>query len=139
MHSNTEKIGQLTVGEKDPRITKIGYWLRKFKIDELPQFINVIKGDMSIVGPRPEVEKYVKLYNQQQLRVLNIKPGITDYASISYIQENQILGKSNDPEKTYIENIMPKKLELNLLYIKEQSFWIDLKIICKTMIKIINR
>ena len=113
MSTNAEKTGSLTIGN-DLRITKSGKWLRKFKIDELPQFFNVLIGDMSVVGPRPEVEKYINLYNQKQLEVLKIKPGITDYASIIYFEENQLLGKSKDPEKTYIERIMPHKLDLNL-------------------------
>jgi len=135
MSTNAEKPGSLTIGN-DLRITKSGKWLRKFKIDELPQFFNVLIGDMSVVGPRPEVEKYINLYNQKQLEVLKIKPGITDYASIIYFEENKLLGKSNDPEKTYIEKIMPHKLDLNLQYINKNSLLIDLKIIFKTFLKI---
>lgn len=135
MSTNAEKTGSLTIGN-DLRITKSGRWLRKFKIDELPQFFNVLIGDMSVVGPRPEVEKYINLYNQKQLEVLKIKPGITDYASIIYFEENQLLGKSKDPEKTYIEKIMPHKLDLNLQYINKNSLLIDLKIIFKTFLKI---
>ena len=135
MSTNAEKTGSLTIGN-DLRITKSGKWLRKFKIDELPQFFNVLIGDMSVVGPRPEVEKYINLYNQKQLEVLKIKPGITDYASIIYFEENKLLGKSNDPEKTYIEKIMPHKLDLNLQYINDNSLLIDLKIIIKTLLKV---
>ncbi len=135
MSTNAEITGSLTIGN-DLRITKSGKWLRKFKIDELPQFFNVLIGDMSVVGPRPEVEKYINLYNQKQLEVLKIKPGITDYASIIYFEENQLLGKSNDPEKTYIEKIMPHKLDLNLQYINDNSLLIDLKIIIKTLLKV---
>ena len=135
MSTNAEKTGSLTIGN-DLRITKSGKWLRKFKIDELPQFFNVLIGDMSVVGPRPEVEKYINLYNEKQLEVLNIKPGITDYASIIYFEENQLLGKSKDPEKTYIEKIMPHKLDLNLQYINKNSLLIDLKIIIKTLLKV---
>jgi len=138
MKTDSDKSGLLTVGAKDNRITKIGYYLRKFKIDELPQLFNVLKGDMSLVGPRPEVRKYVEIYNQSQMKVLTVKPGITDYASISYIDENTILGKSENPEKTYIEEIMPHKLELNLQYISEMSFFTDLKIIFKTIFKILS-
>lgn len=135
MSTNAEITGSLTIGN-DLRITKSGKWLRKFKIDELPQFFNVLIGDMSVVGPRPEVEKYINLYNQKQLEVLKIKPGITDYASIIYFEENKLLGKSDDPEKTYIEKIMPHKLDLNLQYINDNSLLIDLKIIFKTFLKI---
>ena len=135
MSTNAEITGSLTIGN-DLRITKSGKWLRKFKIDELPQFFNVLIGDMSVVGPRPEVEKYINLYNQKQLKVLKIKPGITDYASIIYFEENKLLAKSNDPEKTYIEKIMPHKLDLNLQYINDNSLLIDLKIIIKTLLKV---
>ena len=135
MTSNADKKGEITVGN-DSRITKPGKWIRKFKIDELPQFFNVLKGDMSVVGPRPEVAKYIALYNSEQLKVLTVKPGITDYASIVYFDENQLLGESEDPEKTYIEVIMPNKLKLNLKYIEEKSLYVDLKIIFSTLIKI---
>ncbi len=135
MTSNADKKGEITVGN-DSRITKPGKWIRKFKIDELPQFFNVLKGDMSVVGPRPEVSKYIALYNSEQLKVLSVKPGITDYASIVYFDENQLLGESDDPEKTYIEVIMPNKLKLNLKYIEDKSLYVDLKIIFSTLIKI---
>ncbi len=133
-----EQSGQLTVGMRDPRITKIGYFLRKYKLDEIPQLINVLKGDMSIVGPRPEVRRYVNLYNDNQLKVLNVRPGLTDIASIKYFKENELLGKSNNPEKTYIKEIMPEKLKLNLVYIEKQSLWYDIKLILKTLGKIFN-
>jgi len=133
MYTNADKKGLLTVGHKDSRITKIGYYLRKYKLDELPQLINVLIGDMSFVGPRPEVEKYVKLYNQEQLNVFKVKPGITDWASIKYVHENEILAKSNDPEKTYIDEIMPAKLKLNLDYTNNNNVWIDIKIILLTI------
>jgi lipopolysaccharide/colanic/teichoic acid biosynthesis glycosyltransferase len=138
MRSDSDKAGLLTVGGRDSRITKAGYYLRKYKIDELPQLINVFKGDMSLVGPRPEVRKYVAMYNDQQLKVLNVKPGITDYASIEYSNENEILGKAADPEKVYIEEIMPDKLKLNLKYIEDQGVLTDLKIIFKTVFKILR-
>ena len=125
----------MTVGARDARITKIGFILRKYKIDELPQLWNVFVGEMSIVGPRPEVPKYVNMYNAEQLNVLKIKPGITDYASLMYFTENEILSKSSDPEKTYIEEIMPSKLELNLRYLAKNSFVNDLKIIRATVIR----
>ena len=135
MTSNADKKGEITVGN-DSRITKPGKWIRKFKIDELPQFFNVLKGDMSVVGPRPEVAKYIALYNSEQLKVLSVKPGITDYASIVYFEENQLLGQSENPEKTYTEVIMPNKLKLNLKYIKEKSLYVDLKIIFLTIFRI---
>jgi lipopolysaccharide/colanic/teichoic acid biosynthesis glycosyltransferase len=128
----------LTVGAKDSRITEIGYFLRKYKLDELPQLLNVLIGDMSFVGPRPEVRKYVEMYDEQQLKVLNVKPGITDYASIEYSNENELLAKSTDPEKTYIDEVMPAKLKLNLKYIQEVGLGTDLKIIFGTLKKIIS-
>lgn len=136
MYINSESKGQLTVGMRDPRITPIGYFLRKYKLDELPQLLNVLFGDMSLVGPRPEVRKYVELYNDEQKLVLTVKPGITDYASIEYVNENEILGKSSDPERTYIYEIMPEKLRLNLKYIKNQSLITDFKILFLTIKKI---
>lgn len=138
MYTDSDKKGLLTVGGKDRRITTIGYYLRKYKIDEIPQLINIIKGDMSIVGPRPEVRKYVDMYNPRQMQVLNVRPGLTDLASIKYVNENEILGASDDPEKTYIEKIMPEKLELNLQYINNQSFIYDIKLICNTIAAIIK-
>ena len=137
MRISSENQGKLTVGN-DNRISKPGKWIRKFKIDELPQFINVLKGEMSVVGPRPEVEKYILLYNDEQKKIFRVKPGITDYASIAYFNENKLLGESNDPEKTYVEKIMPDKLKLNLKYIEEQSLLVDIKVIFKTILKIIN-
>jgi lipopolysaccharide/colanic/teichoic acid biosynthesis glycosyltransferase len=133
MRKNAESKGQLTVGMKDNRITRSGYFIRKYKIDELPQLVNVFLGEMSVVGPRPEVPKYVLLYNEEQQNVLSIKPGITDFASIEYVRENELLSVSSDPEKTYIEEIMPAKLELNLKYLREQSFLTDMKIILQTI------
>ncbi len=137
MKTNSDKQGLLTVGGRDPRITGIGYFLRKYKIDELPQLINVFIGEMSLVGPRPEVRKYVDMYTPEQLHVLDVQPGITDYASIEYSNENDLLAKSADPEKTYIEEVMPAKLKLNLKYIAEKSLGTDLKIIFKTIAKIL--
>lgn len=128
---------QITVG-RDPRITGIGHFLRKTKIDELPQLINVLKGEMSFVGPRPEVRKYVDMYDDYQINVLKIKPGITDLASIEYRDESTLLGQSENPEKTYIEEIMPTKLKLNLKYMQEFSFFYDIKLIFKTLIKIVK-
>ena len=138
MYTGSDKKGLITVGAKDNRITSTGYFLRKYKLDELPQLLNVFLGDMSLVGPRPEVRKYVEMYNPEQQKVLLVRPGLTDYASLNYFDENEILGKANDPDKTYIEEIMPAKLALSLKYIQEQSIWIDLKIIFKTILKIIS-
>lgn len=138
MRTDSDKAGLLTVGERDNRITKIGYILRKSKTDELPQLINVFIGDMSLVGPRPEVRKFVDLYNQEQKQVLSVRPGITDYASIEYSNENEILGKAKNPEEVYINEIMPAKLKLNLKYIQDQGVLTDLKIIFKTISKILG-
>jgi lipopolysaccharide/colanic/teichoic acid biosynthesis glycosyltransferase len=137
MRKNADKTGKLTVGMHDPRITKSGYVLRKFKLDEFPQFINVLKGEMSIVGPRPEVQEYVRLYTQEQRKILQVKPGITDFASIEYFNENELLGNSSDPQKTYIEEIMPAKLKLNLEYVKHNNVFVDIKIILLTIKAII--
>jgi lipopolysaccharide/colanic/teichoic acid biosynthesis glycosyltransferase len=139
MKPASDSKGLLTVGSSDARITKIGYFLRKYKIDELPQLLNVFKGDMSIVGPRPEVPKYVELYTSQQKRVLEVRPGISDLASIEYMDENDILAKSENPEKTYLEEVMPAKLDLGLKYIENQSFIYDMTIILRTIKKIFKR
>jgi lipopolysaccharide/colanic/teichoic acid biosynthesis glycosyltransferase len=134
---DAEKLGrQITVGN-DSRITKIGAFLRKYKLDELPQLINVFKGDMSLVGPRPEVPRYVKLYNEEQIRVLEVKPGITDLASIRYRDENDLLGEVENPDEFYINTIMPDKLALNLEYINKNNIFLDIYIILKTIIKCI--
>jgi lipopolysaccharide/colanic/teichoic acid biosynthesis glycosyltransferase len=138
MYTDADKKGLLTVGGRDPRITGIGYVLRKYKLDELPQLLNVLIGEMSLVGPRPEVKKYVDLYNEDQRKVLSVKPGITDYASLEYFQENELLGKSSDPEKTYIEEVMPAKLKLNLKYIHEAGLITDLRLIFKTLLRIVS-
>lgn len=123
----------ITVGDDDARITKVGAFLRKYKIDEFPQFLNILRGEMSVVGPRPEVRKYVEMYTPEQMRVLSVRPGLTDYASIRYVDENALLAKSENPEKTYIEEIMPDKLKLNLQYIDERSLWVDARIVLKTL------
>ena len=135
---DADKKGLITVGGRDPRITRSGYFIRKYKLDELPQLINVLVGDMSLVGPRPEVRKYVELYDDEQNKVLSVKPGITDYASIEYMDENEILGKSTDPEKTYIEEIMSEKIKYNMKYIKNRSLIEYFKIIFLTVLKIIR-
>lgn len=139
MRKDADKTGPLITVGADTRVTRIGKFLRKYKIDEFPQLLNIIKGDMSIVGPRPEVRKYVELYNEQQRQVLSVRPGLTDYASIEYISENELLSKSSDPERTYIEEIMPQKLALNLKYIENQSIKEDIKIIFKTFTSILKK
>ncbi len=138
MHKDSDKKGLLTVGGRDPRVTAIGYYLRKYKLDELPQLFNVLFGTMSLVGPRPEVRKYVDMYTKDQQEVLSVKPGITDFASLEYINENDLLAKSSDPEKTYITEIMPAKLALNGKYIQQQGFLTDIKIIFSTITKIVK-
>jgi putative undecaprenyl-phosphate galactose phosphotransferase len=135
---DADKKGLITVGGRDPRITRSGYFIRKYKLDELPQLINVLVGDMSLVGPRPEVRKYVDLYTDEQQKVLSVKPGITDYASIEYMDENEILGKSSDPEKTYIEEIMPEKIKYNMKYIQNKNVSEYFKIIFLTLLKIVR-
>ena len=138
MHPDSEKKGLLTVGGKDPRITGIGYYLRKYKLDELPQLLNVLLGNMSLVGPRPEVRRYVDLYDEDQKKVLAVKPGITDFASLEYFNENELLAKSSDPEQVYVTEIMPAKLALNKRYITEASLGTDLKIIFRTLKRILS-
>jgi lipopolysaccharide/colanic/teichoic acid biosynthesis glycosyltransferase len=119
MRPNADQLGQLTVGERDPRVTNMGQSIRKYKLDEFPQFINVLKGDMSIIGPRPEVKKYVDLYTDEQRAILSVKPGITDYASLEYFNENELLAQSNNPQETYITEVMPAKLLLNEKYLNK--------------------
>lgn len=136
---DAEKKGlQITVGGRDPRITTVGYILRKTKLDELPQLFNIVIGEMSFVGPRPEVPRYVEMYSEEQKKVLRVRPGITDIASIEYIDENELLKDAEDPEKMYIEKIMPDKLRLNLEYLSKRSFISDLGMIFKTVMKIIS-
>ena len=129
---------KITVGHRDPRVTKVGYYLRKFKIDEFPQLLNILKGEMSVVGPRPEVERYVNLYNEEQKRVLTVMPGLTDYASLEYVHESETLARAEDPEYAYIHEIMPHKLELNLKYIQDAGLVTDVKIILRTILRILD-
>ena len=138
MKVDSEKLGTLTVGMKDNRITAVGVFLRKLKLDEFPQFLNVLVGQMSIVGPRPEVKEYVDLYSEEQRKVLDVKPGITDYASLEYFKENELLGKSDNPRKTYIDEIMPAKLELNKKYLTNPTIIEDIKIMWKTFLKMVK-
>jgi lipopolysaccharide/colanic/teichoic acid biosynthesis glycosyltransferase len=139
MAVGSDKKGLITIGGNDARITKTGFFIRKFKIDELPQLFNVLIGNMSLVGPRPEVRKYVNLYTIQQKEVLNVKPGITDYASIEYANENEILGAASEPNKVYIEEIMPAKIKYNMIYIYNKSIKEYFKIIFLTFYKIISK
>lgn len=138
MRPGSEAGGQITVGERDPRITGIGHVLRRTKLDELPQVINILNGDMSVVGPRPEVPRYVALYSVKQRMVLSVRPGLTSLASIAYINENEVLGRSSDPERTYVEEVMPAKLELDLKYVQEQSLLLDLRVIFGTMARMLK-
>jgi lipopolysaccharide/colanic/teichoic acid biosynthesis glycosyltransferase len=135
---DADNNGLITVGERDPRVTRAGYFFRKYKLDELPQLINVVLGDMSLVGPRPEVHKYVEMYTPDQRKVLTVKPGLTDYASIHYIDENKVLAKSDDPERTYIDAIIPEKIRYNMKYIEHQSVKEYFKIIFLTIRRIFS-
>ena len=137
MRTNSDQSGSLTVGMKDSRITKIGVFIRKYKLDEFPQFINVLFGTMSVVGPRPEVKEFVDLYTEKQRKILEVKPGITDYASLEYFNENEVLAQSSDPKKTYIEEVMPHKILINQKYLINPSVGHDLKIIAKTIKRIL--
>jgi lipopolysaccharide/colanic/teichoic acid biosynthesis glycosyltransferase len=138
MSAGAEKQGGLTIGARDARITKPGFFLRKYKFDELPQLFNVLKGDMSLVGPRPEIRRYVECYTPEQQFVLSVKPGLTDYASIEYIDENEILGKSSDPERSYIGVVMPAKIELNKRFIEHQGLKEYFTILFKTIGKVLG-
>lgn len=138
MVEDAEKKGMRITVDGDKRITKLGYFLRKYKIDELPQLINVLLGDMSFVGPRPEVPKYVAMYDEDQRSILRIRPGITDIASIEYRDENSLLVKSNNPEETYIREIMPRKIKLNIEYLKRMSIVYDIKLIFRTILVVVK-
>ena len=139
MRPDSDKLGLITVGGHDPRVTRSGYYIRKYKLDEFPQLINVFKGDMSLVGPRPEVRKYVDMYTPEQMRVLSVRPGITSLASIRYRDENEILAKADDPDRCYIEKIMPDKLAIDLEYVDKASLWNDIKLIFSTFREIIMK
>ncbi|MEE0947124.1 MAG: sugar transferase [Bacteroidales bacterium] len=133
MRVGADKKGLLTIGGKDSRVTKAGFFIRKYKLDELPQLLNVLKGDMSFVGPRPEVRKYVDMYTERQLKVLDVRPGITDLASIKYRNENDLLAAADNPEQYYIDVVMQDKLALNLQYIETRTFFGDIKLIFRTI------
>lgn len=138
MYVGSDKKGLLTVGDRDPRVTNVGYFLRKYKLDELPQLINVFIGNMSFVGPRPEVRKYVDYYSNSDKEILSVKPGITDYASIEFRDEAELLKTTDNPEKLYVETIMPQKIILNKKYINDVSIFNDFKIIVKTIEAIVK-
>lgn len=139
MRPDSDRLGTLTVGMRDPRITRVGYFIRKYKLDEFPQFLNVIRGEMSIVGPRPETREYVDHYTPEQAKILEVKPGITDYASLEYFDENRILGESYNPKETYIHEIMPAKLILNQKYLDNPNLKTDIQIMWMTFLKVIGK
>lgn len=139
MRPDSDKLGLITVGGHDPRVTRSGYYIRKYKLDEFPQLINVFKGDMSLVGPRPEVRKYVDMYSKEQMKVLSVKPGITSLASIRYRNENDILAASNDPDKTYIEQVMPDKIAIDMEYVEKASLLTDIRLIFSTFKEILSK
>lgn len=136
---NADKIGGSSTPVDDPRITWVGRWIRVYKLDELPQLINVLKGEMSFVGPRPQVPWAVELYNEKQKALLTVRPGITDYASIQFRNETEILRGSMNPDKDYLEKIAPEKIRLGLEYVQNHSLWLDLKIIFATLLCVIGR
>ena len=139
MKVGADKQGLITVGGHDPRITRSGYFIRKYKLDEFPQLINVFVGDMSLVGPRPEVRKYVDMYTPEQMHVLDVRPGVTSLASIRYRNENELLDKAEDPDQFYIDVVMQDKLAIDLEYVQNASFWYDIKLIFRTFWEIISK
>ena len=139
MRVGSDKQGLITVGGHDPRITRPGYFIRKYKLDEFPQLINVFIGDMSLVGPRPEVRKYVDMYTPEQMHVLDVRPGVTSLASIRYRNENELLDKAEDPDQFYIDVVMQDKLAIDLEYVKNASFWYDIKLIFQTFWEIVSK
>ena len=139
MRPDSDKLGLITVGGRDPRVTRSGYYIRKYKLDEFPQLINVFLGDMSLVGPRPEVRKYVEMYTPEQMKVLSVRPGITSLASIRYRNENDILAAAEDPDKCYIEQVMPDKLAIDLEYVKQATLLNDIRLIFSTFKEIITK
>ena len=136
MYIDSNHKTAITIGNRDSRITALGYYLRKYKVDELPQLYNVLANEMSIVGPRPELRKYVDMYTQEQCKILAVKPGITDYASIHFRHENELLAKQNDPEKFYIEEVMPVKIQLNELYASKRNVRVYFVIIFNTLLSV---
>lgn len=138
MRVGAAALGLITVGDRDSRVTRVGYFLRKYKLDELPQFINILFGDMSFVGPRPEVRKFVEMYDSEQLKVLDVRPGITDYASIKFRNESELLAQSSSPEEFYTKVILPEKLKLSMDYVKNNSIFADIKILYLTLVTILQ-
>lgn len=138
MRPDSDRLGLITVGGRDPRVTRSGYYIRKYKLDEFPQLINVLLGDMSLVGPRPEVRKYVDMYSPEQMKVLSVRPGITSLASIRYRNENDILAAADDPDRCYVEQVMPDKLAIDLQYVEKASLWNDIKLIFSTFREILR-
>ncbi len=136
MQINSEKEGLLTIGNNDSRTTKVGRFLRKYKIDEFPQLLNIVKGDMSFVGPRPELRHFVNYYHTNDLTILDVKPGITGLASLNYRNESELLKKAKNPEEFYIKKIIPSKLNYNKTYLKKKSFAFDMKLILLTIYNI---
>ena len=139
MRVGADKQGLITVGGHDPRITRSGYFIRKYKLDEFPQLINVFIGDMSLVGPRPEVRKYVDMYTPEQMHVLDVRPGVTSLASIRYRNENELLDKAEDPDQFYIDVVMQDKLAIDLEYVEHASFWYDIKLIFQTFWEVVSK
>lgn len=139
MKVGADKQGLITVGGHDPRITRSGYFIRKYKLDEFPQLINVFVGDMSLVGPRPEVRKYVDMYTPEQMHVLDVRPGVTSLASIRYRNENELLDKAEDPDQFYTDVVMQDKLAIDLEYVRNASFWYDIKLIFQTFWEIVSK
>lgn len=139
MKVGADRQGLITVGGHDPRITRSGYFIRKYKLDEFPQLINVFVGDMSLVGPRPEVRKYVDMYTPEQMHVLDVRPGVTSLASIRYRNENELLDKAEDPDQFYIDVVMQDKLAIDLEYVQNASFWYDIKLIFQTFWEIVSK
>ncbi len=137
MRPDSDTLGLITVGGHDPRVTRSGYYIRKYKLDEFPQLINVFIGDMSLVGPRPEVRKYVDMYTPEQMHVLDVRPGITSLASIRYRNENDILAAAENPDRCYTERVMPEKLAIDLEYVSKANLWTDIKLIFGTFKAII--
>ena len=135
---NADKVGGFSTADDDPRITSVGRFMRKYKLDEIPQLINVLRGEMSFVGPRPEVTFYVNMFTEEEKKILNVKPGITDWASLWDCDEGAILAGSPDPEKTYMEKIRPEKIRLQLKYVYQHSFWQDMRIIFLTLLRLMK-
>jgi len=133
MAANAERLGDSSTPDDDPRVTRVGKILRKYKLDELPQVINVLRGEMSLVGPRPQVPWVVQLYSQEQREILRVRPGITDYASLRFVNEGEILRGSSSPDNDYLQKIHPEKMQLSLEYVRNESLWLDCKLLIKTL------